>query len=471
MGGSYHSFPCSILSTGKDCKTPCPEYIRSSSHRARKLSQRLMEAHLAPKQPVQVNKITSSCEICSGPHDTQYCMENPEQAFIEYASSLLDHAPMYNEILDKYIESLELGKNGSAFIQGEIPKRIEDPGLFTLPCRLGDSKPFDTLADFGSCVNIIPLYLFKTLNIGLLEETDHVFGLANVTKSYPVGINRDVEVHIGRLKLLNDFYIIDIKKDPETPLLIGRGFLATTNAVINCRKAKIAVGEGITMLVFGVKGIELDGVGARTPYYARKEFMDCHLPEEWELARDAKINPFKDVLMEKNSPKPSSQSPPLENFLKGRVQGISSTWTTSMTWGTGRRDGSGGGRTRGRSGDQGDGRIDGQGGQVGGQGSRVNDGVNGVPNFSTIITQQLQNLLPTIVAQVGDQGRGQGNCRNQNGDSVNDNIRGDVSRGCTYKEFLACNPKEYNSKGGAIVYTHWIEKMESVQDMSRCRDS
>ncbi|GJV48588.1 MAK10-like protein [Tanacetum coccineum] len=32
--------------------------------------QRLMEAHLAPKSSVQVNKITSSCEICSGPHDT-----------------------------------------------------------------------------------------------------------------------------------------------------------------------------------------------------------------------------------------------------------------------------------------------------------------------------------------------------------------------------------------------------------------
>ncbi|GJU86759.1 MAK10-like protein [Tanacetum coccineum] len=54
--------------------------------------QRLMEAHLAPTQPTQVNKITTSCEICSGPHDTQYCMENPEQAFIEYASSRTDEA-------------------------------------------------------------------------------------------------------------------------------------------------------------------------------------------------------------------------------------------------------------------------------------------------------------------------------------------------------------------------------------------
>ncbi|GKC03954.1 MAK10-like protein, partial [Tanacetum coccineum] len=152
-----------------------------------------------------------------GPHDTQYFMENPEQAFVEYASSrtdearvssarsyptidpqcsshppnsisatkahfkeatisqtslrqpendteppppeepeptledefhdlhlnlpvleVLGQAPIYNAILDKYIESLELGKNGSAFVQGEIPAKMEDPELFTLPCRLGD---------------------------------------------------------------------------------------------------------------------------------------------------------------------------------------------------------------------------------------------------------------------------------------------------------------------------------------------
>ncbi|GJX34553.1 retrotransposon protein, putative, ty3-gypsy subclass [Tanacetum coccineum] len=193
-----------------------------------------------------------------------------------------------------------------------MPKKIEDPILFTQPCRLGNSEPFDTLADLGACVNLIPLYLFKKLNIGLLEKTNHVFGLADGTKSYPIGIVRDVEVHIGRLKLLIDLYIIDMKKDPETPLLVGRGFLAIANAVIDCRKAKIVVGEGITRSVFRVKGIKLgqeeapywttlgkkesykprpssDGVGAQTPYYARKEFLDCHLPGEWEIARDAKI--------------------------------------------------------------------------------------------------------------------------------------------------------------------------------------
>ncbi|GJX95663.1 MAK10-like protein [Tanacetum coccineum] len=216
---------------------------------------------------------------------------------------VLAHALIYNAILDKYVESLELGKNGSAFVQGETPAKMGDPGLFTLPCRLGGSKPFDTLADLGSCVNIIPLYLFKKLNIRLLEETDHIFGLADGTKSYPVRIVKDVEVHIGRLKLLNDFYVLDMKKDPETPLLVGRGFLATANAVIDCRMARIAVGEGITRSVFGVKGVDLgeeeapywttlgkresykprpstNEIGAKHPYYARKDFLDCHLPRE-----------------------------------------------------------------------------------------------------------------------------------------------------------------------------------------------
>ncbi|GJU83451.1 MAK10-like protein [Tanacetum coccineum] len=322
----------------------------ASDHRLIELEnqvQHLMEAHLDPKSSVQVKKIASSCEICSGPHDTNYCMENPEQNFVDYASlrtdeagdarlsnfeayfkqqqsemtnkidtflkainyqmkgallsdlvknpkldvnlsssvssahsypiedpqsfshflnlvnaittflEVLAHAPIYNAILDKYVESLELGKNRSAFVQGKMPKKMKDPGLFSLPFRLGDSNPFDTLADLGSCVNLIPLYLFKKLRIRLLEEIGHVFVLADGTKSYPVRIVKNIEVHIGKLKLLEDFYVIDMEKDPTTPLLVGRGFLATASAVKDYKKAKIAVGEGITRLIFGVKEIDL----------------------------------------------------------------------------------------------------------------------------------------------------------------------------------------------------------------------
>ncbi|GJZ72158.1 hypothetical protein Tco_0636009 [Tanacetum coccineum] len=83
---------------------------------------------------------------------------------------------------------------------------------------------------------------------------------------------------------------------------------------------KITVGEGITRSVFGVKGADLgkeeahywitlgkresykprpssDVIGTKPSYYARKDFFDCHLPREWEISRDAELNPFKDTLI------------------------------------------------------------------------------------------------------------------------------------------------------------------------------
>ncbi|GKA16177.1 putative reverse transcriptase domain-containing protein [Tanacetum coccineum] len=78
----------------------------------------------------------------------------------------------------------------------------------------------------------------------------------------------------------------------------------------------------------------------------------------------------------------------------------------------------------------------------------VNDNVEGAnggaPDFSTIISQQLQNLLPSMLAQVSNRG----NVGNQNGNVVNEN--------------------EYDGKGCAVFLTRWIEKMESVHDMSGC---
>nr|GFA22201.1 hypothetical protein [Tanacetum cinerariifolium] len=70
--------------------------------------------------------------------------------------------------------------------------------------------------------------------------------LEDGTKSYPIEIVKNVEVNIGKLKLLEDFYVIDMEKDPATSLLVGREFLASASAVIDCRKAKLIVAEGVT---------------------------------------------------------------------------------------------------------------------------------------------------------------------------------------------------------------------------------
>ncbi|GJV37266.1 putative reverse transcriptase domain-containing protein [Tanacetum coccineum] len=161
----------------------------------------------------------------------------------------------------------------------------------------------------------------------------------------------------------------------------------------------------------------------------------------------------------------------------------STSWPTakSLGGGTGVRVGRGGRGRRPREGN--DECVDDLNGQGNDQGLRANWGVDGVngnveranegaPDFSTIIAQQLHNLLPAMLARVGNQG----NVANQNGNVVNENVQENIGNvlvngnrvGCLYKEFLAYNPKEYDGKGGVVVLTRWIEKMEYVHDMSGC---
>ncbi|KAI3815730.1 hypothetical protein L1987_15409 [Smallanthus sonchifolius] len=37
---------------------------------------------------------------------------------------------------------------------------------------------------------------------------------------------------------------------------------------------------------------------------------------------------------------------------------------------------------------------------------------------------------------------------------------------CTYKAFLSCNPRNFNGTEGAVGLMRWIEKMESMIDIS-----
>ncbi|GKE85822.1 hypothetical protein Tco_1559564 [Tanacetum coccineum] len=78
------------------------------------------------------------------------------------------------------------------------------------------------------------------------------------------------------------------------------------------------------------------------------------------------------------------------------------------------------------------------------------------------------------VDELNGQGNDQGLGANGGVEGVNGNENaGNVivngnQVGCLYKEFLACNPKEYYGKGGVVLLTRWIEKMENIQDMSSC---
>ncbi|GJU93288.1 MAK10-like protein [Tanacetum coccineum] len=217
-------------------------------------------------------------------------------------------------------DKLKLGEKGSKFISDNAPREIKDHRLFILPCRLGDSKPFDTLADLGSNVNLIPLCLYRTLNIGLLEGTNSTLVLADGSKACPIGLVRSVEVHIGTLKLIDDFYVLDMKQDPTCPLLRGRELQAAAQTMIDCREAKIMIGERSTKSTYAAIKQECGNeeesdwttivrclfytpqrndstIGPKKPCYLEDEFVYMCQPGKSYMIRDDELNPFKDYLL------------------------------------------------------------------------------------------------------------------------------------------------------------------------------
>ncbi|GJY54538.1 hypothetical protein Tco_0446202 [Tanacetum coccineum] len=83
------------------------------------------------------------------------------------------------------------------------------------------------------------------------------------------------------------------------------------------------------------------------------------------------------------------------------------------------------------------------------------------PDIASINAQKLQTILPQIATQVTN------NVNNANGGNGGNG----GNNGCTYKGFMACNPKEYDGKGGAIALIRWIEKMQNVIDNSGGREA
>ncbi|GKE58552.1 MAK10-like protein, partial [Tanacetum coccineum] len=147
--------------------------------------QRLMKAHLAPKQHVQVNKISSSYEICSGPHDTQYCMENLKQDFVEYASSRTDEA---GGLVSNFMASQDarLSKFEADFKQqkGEMTNKINIV-LKAISDRIAGALPSDMIKNPKLNINATyPVLSTCSYPTGDFQCSYHPPNLINAVKTY-----------------------------------------------------------------------------------------------------------------------------------------------------------------------------------------------------------------------------------------------------------------------------------------------
>nr|GEW10115.1 reverse transcriptase domain-containing protein [Tanacetum cinerariifolium] len=90
----------------------------------------------------------------------------------------------------------------------------------------------------------------KTLSLPDLNSTRMTLGLATRSYAYPAGIAEDVFVQVGKLTFLDDFVIIDYDVDPRVPLILGRPFLRTANALVDVHGEELILRGGDENLIF-----------------------------------------------------------------------------------------------------------------------------------------------------------------------------------------------------------------------------
>ena len=123
----------------------------------------------------------------------------------------------------------------SAVIQNSLPKKMQDPCSFTIPCEIGHAGVGKSLCDFGASINLMPLSVAKRLSLGELTPTAMTLQMEDRTLSHPEGILEDVLIKVGKFIFPVDVVVIDIEEDKQVPLMLGRPFLAIRVALIDVK--------------------------------------------------------------------------------------------------------------------------------------------------------------------------------------------------------------------------------------------
>ena len=148
-----------------------------------------------------------------------------------------------------------LTEHVSALIQSKYPVKYKDPGSPTIPVNIGGKCIDKSLLDLGASVNLMPYSVYQQLGLGELKPTTITLSLADRSVKIPKGIVEDVLVKIDKFYYPVDFVVLDTEpssNEPNhVPIILGRPFLATANAIINCR-------NGIMQLTFGDMTLELN---------------------------------------------------------------------------------------------------------------------------------------------------------------------------------------------------------------------
>ena len=143
----------------------------------------------------------------------------------------------------------------STIIQSKTPVKYKDQGSPTISVNIGGTCIDKALLDLGASVNLLPYSVYKQLGLGELKPTNITLSLADRSVKILKGIVEDVLVKVDKFYYPVDFVVLDtepITSGPNhVPIILGRPFLATSNAIINFR-------NGVMQLTFGNMTLELN---------------------------------------------------------------------------------------------------------------------------------------------------------------------------------------------------------------------
>ncbi|KAD5961847.1 hypothetical protein E3N88_13320 [Mikania micrantha] len=127
------------------------------------------------------------------------------------------------------------------------PKEESDQGAPIIPIHIGKVKTNKALLDYGASVSILPGSIYDQYDFGPLHPVDITVVLADSTCKRPRGMLVGVAVKIGEFCYPEDFLVLDyeqITKKEQPTVILGRLFLATANAQINCRDNTVSMTFG-----------------------------------------------------------------------------------------------------------------------------------------------------------------------------------------------------------------------------------
>ncbi|XP_059638644.1 uncharacterized protein LOC132280906 [Cornus florida] len=143
----------------------------------------------------------------------------------------------------------------SSIIQHCTAPKFKDLGTPTISCIIGNHQVKRALLDLGASVNLLPYSVYLQLGLGELKPTSTILQLADRSTKQPRGVIEDVIIKVDKFYFPVDFIVLDTEPVLEPrrhiPMILGRPFLATANASINCR-------NGVMDLSFGNMKVRLN---------------------------------------------------------------------------------------------------------------------------------------------------------------------------------------------------------------------